>query len=38
MLRTQNSMHCVNLGQGFKEPVVYYQQSKDPKLLEAMSR
>ena len=38
MLRTQNSMHCVNLGQGFKEPVVYYQQSKDPKLLEAMRR
>lgn len=38
MLRTQNSMHCVNLGQGFKEPVVFYQQSKDPKLLEAMRR
>ena len=38
MLRTQNSMHCVNLGQGFKEPVIYYQQSKDPRLLEAMSR
>lgn len=38
MLRTQNSMHCVNLGQGFKEPVIYYQQSKDPKLLEAMRR
>ena len=38
MLRTQNSMHCVNLGQGFKEPVVYYQQSKDPFFLEAMRR
>ena len=38
MLRTQNSMHCVNLGQGFKEPVIYYQESKDPKLLEAMRR
>lgn len=38
MLRTQNSMHCVNLGQGFKEPVVYYQLSKDPRLLEAMRR
>lgn len=35
-LRTQNSMHCVNLGQGFKEPVVYYQKSKDPIMLEAM--
>ena len=38
MLRTQNSMHCVNLGQGFKEPVIYWQQSKDPKLIEAMRR
>ena len=38
MLRTLNTIHCVNLGQGFKEPVVYYQQSKDPKLLEALSR
>ena len=38
MLRTQHSMHCVNLGQGFKEPVIYYQQSKDPMLLEAMRR
>ena len=38
LLRTQNSMHCVNLGQGFKEPVVYYQQSRDPRLLEAMRR
>jgi len=36
MLYTQNSMHCVNLGQGFKEPVVYYQQSRDHKYLDAM--
>lgn len=24
------SLHCVNLGQGFKEPAIYYQQSKNP--------
>lgn len=29
-------LHCVNLGQGFKEPAVYYQQSKDPDLLAAL--
>ena len=38
VFQQQNSLHCVNLGQGFKEPVIYYQQSKDPKLLEAMRR
>ena len=27
-LYRQNSLHCVNLAQGFKEPVVYYQSSK----------
>lgn len=31
----QNSLHCVNLGQGFKEPVIYYQQSKEDKHLNA---
>lgn len=31
-----NSLHCVNLAQGFKEPVIYYQQNKDPKQLEAV--
>ena len=36
ILRTPNTLHCVNLGQGFKEPVIYYQQKKDPMLLEAM--
>ena len=38
ILRTPNTLHCVNLGQGFKEPVIYYQQKKDPMLLEAMRR
>ncbi|MGM9759875.1 MAG: beta-L-arabinofuranosidase domain-containing protein [Parabacteroides sp.] len=37
-LSRELSMHCVNLGQGFKEPVVYYQQGKDPKQLAAMER
>lgn len=36
MLYTQNSMHCVNLGQGFKEPVVYWQQSGQQKQLDAV--
>ncbi len=30
------SLHCVNLGQGFKEPAVYYQQSLDHKHLRAL--
>lgn len=38
ILRTPNKLHCVNLGQGYKEPVVYYQQSKDVRQLEAMER
>lgn len=35
ILTRQLSLHCVNLAQGFKEPVVYYQQSKDARNLEA---
>lgn len=31
----QNALHCVNLGQGFKEPVVWWQRSKDEKDLQA---
>ena len=37
-LSRQLSMHCVNLAQGFKEPVVYYQQSKEQKQLDAMEK
>jgi len=37
-LKRQNSMHCVNLAQGFKEPVIYYQQSKNPKQIEAVKK
>ncbi len=34
-LYRQNSLHCVNLAQGFKEPVMYYQQSKRAEHLQA---
>ena len=34
-LRRQHSLHCVNLAQGFKEPIVYYQQGKDSKQIQA---
>ncbi|MDR1221263.1 MAG: glycoside hydrolase family 127 protein [Tannerella sp.] len=37
-LSTQHSLHCVNLGQGFKEPVIYYQQSRDPQHLESVRK
>lgn len=35
-LARQHSLHCVNLAQGFKEPVIYYQQSGNPKQIEAV--
>lgn len=35
-LYRQNSLHCVNLAHGFKEPVIYYQRNKDPKQLESV--
>ncbi len=38
IIRRQNSLHCVNLAQGFKEPAVYYQLSKDSKYLEALRK
>jgi hypothetical protein len=37
-LRRQNSLHCVNLAQGFKEPVIYYQKDKDPGRIEAVKK
>ncbi len=37
-LSRQLSLHCVNLAQGFKEPIVYYQQNKDPKQIETMRK
>ena len=37
-LYRENSLHCVNLAQGFKEPIVYYQQSKDRKYIDACEK
>ena len=31
------SLHCVNLAQGFKEPVVYWQRNADPKQVQAVN-
>ncbi|MET6996110.1 beta-L-arabinofuranosidase domain-containing protein [Chitinophaga defluvii] len=36
MLSTQGSIHCVNLAQGIKEPVIYYQHHPEPKYLDAV--
>lgn len=33
-----NSLHCVNLAQGFKEPVIYYQQSNNPEQINAVKK
>ncbi|MEA4918228.1 MAG: glycoside hydrolase family 127 protein [Proteiniphilum sp.] len=33
-----NTIHCVNLAQGLKEPVIYYQQDPDKKYLEAVKK
>ena len=38
LVRRQMSVHCVNLAQGFKEPVVYYQQNKSPQQIEAVKK
>ena len=32
----QHSYHCVNLAMGFKEPVIWYQQSRNPEHLQAV--
>ncbi|MBL4676068.1 MAG: glycoside hydrolase family 127 protein [Mucilaginibacter sp.] len=36
LLTTIGSIHCVNLAQGFKEPVIYYQQHPDQRYLDAV--
>lgn len=35
VFRTQNSIHCVNLAQGFKTPLVWWQQSHSERNLQA---
>lgn len=37
-LKRFNSIHCVNLAQGLKEPVIYYQQHPDRKYLDAVEK
>lgn len=38
MLTSLNSIHCVNLAQGIKEPIVYYQQNPNRRFLEAVKQ
>lgn len=38
LLSTSNSIHCVNLAQGFKEPLVYYQHHPDAKYVRASKK
>jgi len=33
-----NTIHGVNLAQGIKEPIIYYQQAADPKYLESVKK
>ena len=35
-LKRINTIHCVNLAQGIKEPVIYYQQEPDKMYLDAV--
>lgn len=37
-LMTQHSLHTVNLAQGFKEPVIYYQRDYDRKRIDAVKK
>ena len=37
-LSKQWSFHCVNVAQGMKEPIVYYQQNQQPKYIEAVKK
>ena len=37
-LSRQHSLHCVNLGQGFKELAVYYQYDKDAQHIRALDK
>jgi hypothetical protein len=38
LLSRQGSIHCVNLAQGIKEPLIYYQQHPETKYLEAVNK
>lgn len=38
MLSTKGSIHCVNLAQGIKEPLIYYQHHPEQKYIEATNK
>ncbi|MGI8636046.1 MAG: beta-L-arabinofuranosidase domain-containing protein, partial [Segetibacter sp.] len=38
MLSRNGSIHCVNLAQGIKEPLIYYQQHPEKKYLDATEK
>ncbi|RFS26353.1 hypothetical protein DVR12_00765 [Chitinophaga silvatica] len=38
MLRTPGTAHGVNLAQGFKEPIIYYQQHPEARYIEATKK
>src|SRR5690606_14646936 len=38
MLTTIGSIHCVNLAQGIKEPIIYYQQNPDKRFVKAIKQ
>jgi DUF1680 family protein len=38
MLSQQGSIHCVNLAQGMKEPIIYYQHHPEQKYLDATKK
>ena len=38
LLSKQGSIHCVNLAQGMKEPVIYYQHHPEQKYLDATKK
>ncbi len=38
MLSTEGSIHCVNLAQGMKEPMIYYQHHSDRVYLDATKK
>ena len=37
-LAKKGSIHCVNLAQGVKEPIVYWQMDSDPKYIHAVKK
>lgn len=38
MLSRKGSIHCVNLAQGFKSPMIYYQQHPEQKYIDATKK